>query len=116
MQGWRVHPAGVQAVQKAVVPQAEDIETGVSNLEPAATSAVGGADSALVSSALQAFFEATNPLLTTVQQRIPAAMRGLTNTATAVIQGDDEMATLIDAQSVVGFSGYQAPPGTRQPR
>lgn len=95
MTGYRVHPAGVNAVVSAVVASAEPIATAVGNLEWDAQCAATGASSAIVGAALQDAFGVLGGQLQAVQTRIPAVLRGTAAAGKAVVDGDDEMATRI---------------------
>lgn len=106
-----MHPAGVQAVANDVVQSAEPVFKAVQPLEETTRTVISGGASDLVAGALQAFLSETAPLLTAVEQRIPAALGGLRTAAQAVVDGDDAMASGIDAQAASGFAGWTPPPG-----
>lgn len=101
----------MQAVASDVVQSAEPIFTAVQPLEETTQTAIAGGASDLVAGALQAFLAETAPLLTSVEQRIPAALGGLQAAAQAVVDGDQTMASSIDSSAASGFAGWQPPPG-----
>lgn len=92
MTGYRVDPAGVGAVMKAVLASFEPLGTAVGQLQGHAASAADGSSSAIVGSALMDAFGVIGAQVQDVQAKIPAVLHGTTEAGTAVIEGDEQMA------------------------
>ena len=99
MTGYRVDPAGVDAVIGAVVKSAQPIDKAVTALEGHVSSAATGASSAIVGGALQDAFQTLGAQLQEVRSRVPAVLHGAADAGKAVLEGDETM-----AQQIVGLA------------
>lgn len=93
--GYRVDPAGVNAVIKAVLASAHPIDDAVESLQGHVSSAATGASSAIVGAALQDAFGTIGAELQEVRAKIPAVLHGTADAGAAVLHGDEEMARQI---------------------
>lgn len=110
---WKVDPAGVQTLLTSVSTEAEPIGTALGKVDGAVQGAATAAQSEVIAKAIEQFFTAVTPSITTIQQRIPAAIDGAAAATTAIIDGDEQMAAQAEAAAVTAgtrgdFSPFQA--------
>lgn len=97
--GWRVDPAGVEAVLQDVASKSTTMTDALGGSEDGSVQGVGAvvqdaataAQSQVIGEALAGFFEERQTTLTGIQDRIRASLLGAAAATQAIVQGDDEM-------------------------
>lgn len=97
--GWRVDPAGVEAVLQYVASKSTTMTDALGGSEDGSVQGVGAvvqdaataAQSQVIGEALAGFFEERQATLTGIQDRIRASLYGAAGATQAIVQGDDEM-------------------------
>ena len=109
---WKVDPAGVKSVLSSVATESLPMYSALNKVDPAVEGAVKGAQSQLIDSALNEFFSSIATSVTTIRNRVPAAMDGAAAATTAILHGDEQMAATVERDAAsVGSSGASSAPG-----
>ncbi|MCS5519910.1 DUF6507 family protein [Curtobacterium flaccumfaciens] len=97
--GWRVDPAGVEAVLTDVSTKTTTMNNALGGSADGSIQGVGevvqdaatAAQSPVIGEALAGFFEHRQATLTGIQNRIQASLYGAAGATRAIVDGDDEM-------------------------
>ena len=101
MGAWRIIPADVVTVLRAVGTVAESLCGAADGLPVDAQAALAGtAGSAIIGDALHGFFEFHAPTLTAIGSRISASVGGASAATESYVLGDEEMARAQQAAAV----------------
>ena len=93
MTSWRISPAGVDDVLKAVGSAAAVLSEAVDGLPAHAEAAVAGTDNCpMIADALVGFFEHHSPSLTSMGNRIANSVGGAASATSWYLTGDEQMA------------------------
>lgn len=109
MTSYRVDPAGVQSVLGDAVKAAEPIFDAAGRIGATAQQAITAGQSQLIAEALGAYFDAVKPQMDFIGTRFPAAVNGTVQATTAVLEGDEAMASQIASDA----AGLQPAGGVR---
>ncbi|MCL9665149.1 DUF6507 family protein [Curtobacterium albidum] len=97
--GWRVDPAGVEAVLQDVASRTTTMNDALGGSEDGSVQGVAtvvqdaatAAQSQVIGEALAGFFEHRQDMLTGIQDRIQASLYGAAGATRVIVEGDDEM-------------------------
>ena len=97
--GWRIDPAGVEAVLQDVTSKTTTMNNALGGSEDGSVDGVAtvvqdaasAAQSQVIGEALAGFFEHRQTMLTGIQNRIQASLYGAAGATRAIVEGDDAM-------------------------